>query len=513
MKKKELGARRKKLLKEYIDNKKIEREETPLVVEENESFFDKTIREETKERLGVELTKEELSELASFEKCKWTLDTLWSNQGVISLKRDAQSIEKLALIFPVIFFALSILVTSSTMHRMVEEERNSLGILKYLGYNTKQILLKYLIYIIIAILIGGTIGCIIGNILIPDVVWKAYKLMYNIDRNIIYEVNAKHIISGFLLMIISSCFATVYTVKKYMKVPTAELLRNKKEKLGKKSKIETTKLWKKIKFKNQVRIKNIIRYKKRLIITTIGVAGSITLVLAGFGIYDAISQIIEYQTRKTWKYDIEINLNNRLTGYYLQEETNLIEQNSNVESCIQVCMRAGTISNKGIEEDVQIVIPKYNEELNDYINLETIKNEKYTLDDTSIAVTQKVAEMLKIKVGDNITVTSLDGKTAKLKVGAVVKNYISHYIYISKRLYIENLGGYTLNTVFAKRKPNLTQEEKDDLNKKILQSENVKYLVDTDTLITLIDDQVSSLNYAVAVLIISSRTTKFCSTV
>lgn len=298
-----------------------------------------------------------------------------------------------------------------------------------------------------------------------------------------------------------------------MKVQTAELLRSKKEKLGKKSKIETTKLWKKIKFKNQVRIKNIIRYKKRLIITTIGVAGSITLVLAGFGIYDAILQIIEYQTRKTWKYDIEINLNNRLTGYYLQEETNLIEQNSNIESCIQVCMKAGTISNKGIEEDVQIVIPKYNEELNDYINLETIKNEKYTLDDTSIAVTQKVAKMLGIKEGDIITVTSLDGKTATLKVGAVVKNYISHYIYISKRLYIENLGGYTLNTVFAKRKPNLTQEEKDDLNKEILQSENVKYLVDTDTLITLIDDQVSSLNYAVAVLIISSRTTKFCGTV
>ena len=121
--------------------------------------------------------------------------------------------------------------------------------------------------------------------------------------------------------------------------------------------------------------------------------------------------------------------------------------------------------------------------------------------------------MLGIKEGDNITVTSLDGKTATLKVGAVVKNYISHYIYISKRLYIENLGGYTLNTVFAKRKPNLTQEEKDELNKEILQSENVKYLVDTDTLITLIDDQVSSLNYAVAVLIISSRTTKFCGTV
>ena len=127
-------------------------------------------------------------------------------------------------------------------------------------------------------------------------------------------------------------------------------------------------------------------------------------------------------------------------------------------------MKAGTISNKGIEEDVQIVIPKYNEELNDYINLETIKNEKYILDDTSIAVTQKVAEMLKIKEGDFITVTSLDGKTTKLKVGAVVKNYISHYIYISKRLYIENLGGYTLYTVFAKRKPNLTHEEKDDLN-------------------------------------------------
>ena len=94
MKKKELGARRKKLLKEYIDNKKIEREETPLVVEENESFFDKTIREETKERLGVELTKEELSELASFEKCKWTLETLWSNQERKKEKKKNQKMTR-----------------------------------------------------------------------------------------------------------------------------------------------------------------------------------------------------------------------------------------------------------------------------------------------------------------------------------------------------------------------------------------------------------------------------------
>lgn len=459
MKWKEHGARRINLLKEYINKKKIEREETPLDTD-NINYFEETVRKETKERLGVELTKEELSEIATFERCEWTLSTFGENQGITSLKRDAEGVEKLALVFPIIFFALSILVTTSTMNRMVEEERNSLGILKYLGYSENQILFKYLVYAIIAIIIGGTIGCIIGNKLIPSVVWKAYALMYSIDKSIVCEVSVIHIVIGFLLMILSSGFATIYTVKKYLNTPTAELLRNKNEKLGKKTSVEKLKIWNKLKFTQQIRIKNLLRYKKRFWITTIGVAGSITLVLAGFGIYDAISQITEFQTRKIWKYDIEVNLSKKLSSYYLQEELKAIEEKEHVEKCMQVCMKAGTISHNGIEENVQIVIPKNNEDFNNFINLETLKGKKYIIDDTQIAITEKVAKLLKIKEGDIITVTSLEGKTSELKVGAVVKNSVSHYIYASKRVGVEKLGGYILNTVLVKRKTGLTRNPK-----------------------------------------------------
>lgn len=504
-------ARKISILKKYIEDKKEERKQNPLDTE-NEDYFEKTIREETKDRLGVELTKEELSEIAGMEKCNWTISKVWDNLGVVSLKRDSQSIEKLALVFPVIFFALAILITSITMHRMVEEQRNSLGILKYIGYDTNLIILKYIIYVTLAIIFGGAIGCIVGNILIPNVVWKAYTLMYSIKSNIITKFSYSNMVIGFLCMILSSYIATIYTVKKYMEVPTAELLRNKEEKIGKKISFESTKKWKKLNFKHQILIKNIVRYKKRFLITIIGVAGSISLVIAGFGIHDAISQILEYQMRKVNNYDIEINVNSNLTGYYLQKECQEIQNMEHIESCTQASMQSGTIYSKNQKEDIQIVIPKNNEEFSEYMTLMTTDNKIYTLQDDSIAVTQKVAEMLKIKVGDTVEISKQNDKNEKVgkfKVGAIVKNYIAHYIYIPKRTFVKELGSYTLNTIYAKREKNLTEQEKEKINKQILERENVKYILDTDHLEKLIDDQISSLNYAVIVLIISSGLLNF----
>lgn len=490
----------------------MEREEKPIDTTE-ESSLDEILREESKKRFGVELTRDELIELANFDKCTWTIEKFVENQGILSLKRNTESIKKIAIVFPIIFFFTAVLIISTTMNRIVDNQRNTLGILEYLGYSTKQIIYKYFIYITFAIIIGGVIGSIAGNILIPKVVWQAYKLMYSIDKDIFIEYKYNIIIISFALMIFIANITTIYTVKKYIKAPIANLLKSKEDRIGHKNILEKTKIWEKLKFTRKIKIKNIIRYKKRFVITIIGVMCSITLIITGFGIYDGIAQLLEYQERKIWNYDIEINLNSKLSPYYLQEESTNIAKIEKMKETLQVSIQAGTITSDIAEEEIQIIIPKDNKKMNSFINLETTNNQKYELNDKSIAVTQKLSELLNIKEGDYVIITNNIGQAGVLQVGAIVKNYISHYVYISKRLYVDEIGSYNFNTVLAKRDINLLQSEKDELNSKILQRENVKYLVDTDSLVVLIDDQISSLNYVIILLIISARIIKFCCTI
>ena len=392
------------------------------------------------------------------------------------------------------------------MTRMVEEDRTELGTLKSLGYNKAQIMFKYILYSSLACIIGGVIGVIIGLQLIPRVIWMMYSMMYTIPEFVV-GLNSEHSSSGLALIYICIVGATIYAVARDLREKPANLLRPKAPKIGKRVLLERIKfIWKRLNFSQKVTIRNIFRYKKRFLMTIIGIFGCTSLILTGFGIKDSISAILPNQYEKVFLYDFQVGLKTSLSNEDKQEVISQIHDTGKVDNIVETYMVADLAINDEYSEDLQVIVPKNADELKNVIKINNVKNKKeeVNLQEDGVILTDKLAQLLNVKEGDSITLKGTLEDDKKLKVNYITENYISHYIYMTKDMY-ENIYGekYNTNGLLVKAN-NLNLEEQKDLSKKLLEEGKVSTVSLNSNIKKTVDDMMSSLNYVVIILIVSA---------
>ncbi len=283
--------------------------------------------------------KEKVSEI---EKAKWYILDRQQNVGYSSYIQDTKSIENISIVFPIVFFAIAALVSLTSMTRMVEEERQEIGTLKALGYNKFHIMLKYIIYSSLACIIGGLIGMNIGFQLLPRIIWDMYEMMYTLPE---FIVSFNHQYSSIGLGLIYVCIvgATLYTILKEVRESPANLLRPKAPKYGKRVLLERINfIWKRLKFSHKVTVRNIFRYKKRFLMTIIGIMGCTSLILAGFGLKDSISSILPNQYEDIFDYDMQVSLKTSLSQEQSDKYITELRQKGEVKDVLETYMEAGT---------------------------------------------------------------------------------------------------------------------------------------------------------------------------
>ena len=446
--------------------------------------------------------REKVSEI---EKAEWYILDRQQNAGYSSYIQDTESIENLSMVFPIVFFAIAALVSLTSMTRMVEEERQEIGTLKALGYNKFHIMFKYLIYSSLACIIGGVIGMNIGFQLLPRIIWDMYEMMYTLPEFII-SFNHQYSSMGLGLIYICIVGATLYTILKEVKETPATLLRPKAPKYGKRVLLERVGfIWKRLKFSHKVTVRNIFRYKKRFLMTIIGIMGCTSLILAGFGLKDSISSILPNQYEDIFHYDMLVSLKTALTEEQRNSYIENLKQKENIQEVVETYMESGTVKKGENSENVQIVIPSDNQEIDKVITLRDVKTEEpFILSEEGIIITDKLAELIHTNVGDTITVTTADDIEKEIKVVGITENYISHYVYMSKTLY-QQIFGETYHTNVLLVQDNQLNEEQEQtvMQEMVAQNEVQTVTLTTNTMKTL-DDTMSSLNYVVVVLIVSA---------
>ena len=425
--------------------------------------------------------------------------------GYANFIQDTKSIRNIGIVFPAVFFIVATLISLTSMTRMVEEQRTQIGTLKALGYSKIQIASKYIIYASLASIIGGILGMCVGFVLLPKIIWMMYEMMYQIG-DISLSFNLTYGALGLGLIYICIVGATIYSLIKELKETPAILMRPKAPKIGKRVLLERiTFIWKRLSFSRKVTIRNIFRYKKRFLMTVIGIFGCTSLILAGFGLKDSISAIMPNQYEKVFDYDMQISLKNGLDESQLQEIVNKLDQKEEITKIVKTYMTTSTAVNGELEEDVQIIVPQDEEALKGIINIKDAKTkEDVTLNDNEICLTDKAAELLKVKVGDTIKLKESDGTEKQVKISNIVENYIYHYVYMSKELYQTLYGKDYETNVLLTQNTDLSEEQEENLATEIMQENEVSSISLTSTAITMMDDTMKSLNYVVVILIISA---------
>ncbi len=484
-----------------IANKRKELQDAEEELNKNRQEFETQIKDAEKELSDA---KEKISEI---ENPKWYILDRNSNSGYVSFIQDTKSIDNISKVFPVVFFIVATLISLTSMTRMVEEQRGQIGTLKALGYNKLQIMMEYIIYAGIATIVGSILGMCIGFVILPEIIWMMYGMMYQMTDKILISFNWKY--GGIGLILISICIigATIYTTLKELVSTPSVLMRPKAPKGGNRVIMEKISfIWKRLDFSHKVTVRNIFRYKKRFFMTIIGILGCTALILTGFGVKDSVKQIIPNQFENVFEYDMQISLKESLSDDERKDFKEKLEQNDKIEKAISIYMTSETAVNGTNEEDVQIIVPKNQDELDGIINIKDIKNKKQNikLSENEVCLTDKAAQLLDVKVGDNLTLKDADENEVNIKISNVVENYVSHYVYMTKETY-KNLYNkdFKANVIFIQN-VELSDEEQDKLAKEIMDMNDVSGIVNMASTMKSIDDMMSLLNYVVIVLIVSA---------
>ena len=498
---------KKKSTYSQLESAKLELEKAKTELETGEKELEQK-QKEFEEKIAQAEAKliEAREEITNIENPTWYVLDRYSNTGYNSFIQDTGSVENIAQVFPIVFFIVAALISLTSMTRMVEEQRTEIGTLKALGYNKLQIASKYIIYASLACILGGILGMSVGFVLIPKIIWMMYQMMYQMTDSI--QISFNLTIGGIGLLLICVCIigATIYAVLKELVQTPATLMRPKAPKMGKRVLLEKISfIWKRLSFSQKVTVRNIFRYKKRFLMTIIGILGCTALIVAGFGIKDSIECIMPNQFEKVFDYDMQIGLKNGLNEEQKQEYITNLQEKTEIQKVLEANVTYNTVINQENEEDVQLIVPKEQNDLDGVINLTDVKTkQKVELQENEICITDKVAELIGVKQGDTITLKDSKDKEIQVKISNVVENYVEHYIYMSKVTY-ENLYGETYNTnVLFIKNNDLSEEQEESLATEIMNQSEVASISRISTVMSMLDDTMKSLNYVVIILIVSA---------
>lgn len=450
--------------------------------------YEKEIKKE-KKKIRQELKDEKL------EGQTWYVLDINSNTGFYQYKQDTERIDNVAKVFPLVFFIVAVLICLTTMTRMVEEERSQIGTLKSLGYKDSAIMFKYVLYASLATIIGGMIGVLIGYRLLPDIVFEMYKNMYRIgDIKLSYYSSLTF--QGMMIALLCTLGATIYTCRKTLKESPANLLRPVAPAPGKRVLLEKIPcIWNHLSFSYKVTVRNVFRYKKRFLMTIIGIAGCTGLILAGFGLKDCIVKMVPHQYEEIFNYQVKVTLDENKT----KDTINKIKENKKVKDLLQIQEESITLDNKDTNQSITLIVPK--DGVDGFIKLQDRKSkEKYQLKD-GVIVTEKLANLLDLEEGDTLKFTGTDTYTEK--VSNITENYLFHYIYLPKEKY---KGTY--NTVLLKTK-NMTEKQEKNFANELKEIPGVSNITFTSSTRHVFDDTMDSFAYVSLILIISAGALAF----
>ncbi len=384
------------------------------------------------------------AELAKIEVPEWYILDRSYLQEYTSYNSDAKRISNLGKVFPLVFFIVAALVCLTTMTRMVDEERTQIGTLKALGYTKFTIAFKYIVYALIATVFGSVAGVLLGGKILPVVIINVYKMLYPNLEGILTPYNLEYSLAASLAALVCIQAATIAACFASLAEVPANLMRPVAPKQAKRLLIErVAPVWKRIPFTWKNALRNFFRYKKRLFMTLFGIIGSTALLIVGFGLKDAINTILFAQYGEINLYNEVLSIDNDAAGEDIEELSRILDEDDRITGHLLTYQTLKDAESENSDEilAVYVFVPEKTDGLNEFIDIhERIGKAHIDLKDDSVVISEKMSRVLNVGVGDTITLSSDNSGHKTVKIGAVMENYLYHYVYMTPKMY-EKLYG------------------------------------------------------------------------
>ena len=487
--------------KEYENQKKKGLEKLDDAKKEYEEGRKKADKELSDAKKKLDDAQKELDDT---DDPKWYVFDRDDNPGYSTFIENCYRVDNVAVVFPLFFLLVAMLVCLTTMTRLIEEKRTEIGTFKALGYNTFSILLKFIVYSSLAAVLGSLLGCTIGISVLPRAIYACYGIMYDMP-DISIVISKINLFIGILASIVSCVFVSIAVCMKVLRERPSMLMRPKAPRCGKRILLERiTFIWKRLDFTSKVTQRNLFRYKSRLFMTVIGIAGCTALIVAGFGLYDSISDVVGIQYRDLNKYNISIVSEGDKNGDFTSLE-NALREDERIEKEMLMMTKSISVTSKysksKISDGVYLSVPG---DVNRYDEFQTLRNritkKDLKIEDGSAIITEKLAGLLSVKVGDTVYLDS--NKDKGVKISGIAENYIYGYIFISPKTcrdVFDRDFKYNLIYVIAK---DLDEKSEHEISADYLKRDDVQAVSVMRSAIQSFEDTISSMKMITFILVV-----------
>ncbi len=458
---------------------------------------------------SIEQGKTELSkaknELARLKVPDYTINDRYKDMGFFQIIQNSESMDLLSLFFPVFFFLIALLVSLTTMTSMVDEQRLQIGTLTALGYSNWDVIKKYLAYGSFASLIGSLIGIVAGHKILMPVVFDAYSSNFLFKQELPLLSPVFSVIAVLISLLCTGVVAFL-TTRASLKDNVAALLRPKAPKSGNRILLERfTPIWHRLSFNYKVTARNIFRYKKRMLMTILGVAGCTALIFIGFGIRDSVSSLLVKQYGELFRYDSVVIFDENAAKEELQAFNGELESDSRIAGLYPARLEQGVIQIPGqLDQTVSVVVPEDEAAFRTINQLRERKSKEPIALQNGAVITEKIAILLGVGVGDELEFKDNDGTFKTIKIAGITENYAGHYLYMAPAYYEEIFGKiYHPNSDYILLLDQ-SAESASLFSRSMLEKDVVLSTVNTNVAGNAIGDLTQSLNIVVLILILTS---------
>ena len=454
----------------------------------------------------IDQGQKDLDEMAT---CEWYVLGRDTNSGFVSYSQDAERVDNLSSIFPVIFFVVAALACLTTMTRMVEEQRTQIGSLKALGFSRLAISQKYIGYAFVASLVGGLIGLGVGATLIPVVIANAFQIMYAIP-GLDYKMQLPLFVLAVLAAVACTTGAALWACLSTLIDTPANLMRPRAPKAGKRVFLEYIKpIWRRLSFTWKVSMRNLFRYQKRFWMTVIGIGGCTALIVTGFGLHESIFDVLDKQFDEISLYDATVGLDEDLTEEQKQGIEDYLDGEEAVADYMFTYQQMMDASTTGTSYDVYLFAVDDVEEFGRFVDLRHRSDHSpVELDGSGVVIDEKLSELLGVSVGDTIT---LEGdQRVEAVVADITENYVYHYVYLTRDLYTQLYGeDYQNNVMLLAYQDGMGVDVSNQTSETLMKMDGVASYSYIATIRDSFEDSMDAINYAVVIIIVAAAALAF----
>ncbi len=449
---------------------------------------------------GGQVLADVKAELADIEMAEWYVLDRNTVQQFVEYGMNSERIGNLGKVFPAVFYLVAALVSLTTMTRMIEEERTQIGTMKALGYGKKAIVSKYMWYSLSATLLGGVFGVIIGSYLFPWVIIMAYGILYSNLPYVVLPVQWGLALTSVLIAVICTVAATLSSCYKELVAAPAVLMRPSAPAAGKRVFLEYVKpVWKHLSFSWKATCRNLFRYKKRFFMTIFGIGGCMALLLVGFGLRDSIMEIVNNQYKNIWTYDAYLSVND--TDIAFEE----LAAGDLMENQLYAQVKTLDVETEASVKSASLFVPERLSDLEEFLKLrDRVSQEKYTLTEEGVILSEKLAKTLEVSVGDEVILSVDDVTKRSVTVMAIAENYMANYIYMSVPQYEKTFEEEADFNQLYLQLPVMTVEQEEEFSRKLLEIEAVETVTYVHELQENVATMMQSLELVVVVLIVAA---------